>query len=180
MAKTGAPLLDIAVSPATARDELGIGAGADAPAAAEAGAGAGAAAGGEGGSATPAHLRGLATPAVRRIAREHGIAISDIPGSGKDGRVTKDDILRHVEGGGTEGGAAAAASAAAPRAAAASSASAAVAPAAAPSGAAPLPPLPLPSAKEGLIGADQRVPIRGLQRAMVRSMTAAWAVPHFG
>ena len=39
----------------------------------------------------------LATPAVRRVAREWGVSLNDIRGSGEDGRVLKEDILRHVE-----------------------------------------------------------------------------------
>ena len=39
----------------------------------------------------------LATPAVRRVAREWGVNLSDIQGSGESGRVLKEDILRHVE-----------------------------------------------------------------------------------
>jgi pyruvate dehydrogenase E2 component (dihydrolipoamide acetyltransferase) len=34
----------------------------------------------------------LATPAVRSYAREHGLDLAHVPGSGKDGRVTKADI----------------------------------------------------------------------------------------
>ena len=39
----------------------------------------------------------LATPAVRRVAREWGVSLSDIRGSGEGGRVLKEDILRYVE-----------------------------------------------------------------------------------
>jgi 2-oxoisovalerate dehydrogenase E2 component (dihydrolipoyl transacylase) len=38
----------------------------------------------------------LATPAVRRIAREHNIDIGNIKGTGKNGRITKEDILNYV------------------------------------------------------------------------------------
>ncbi|HET8848809.1 MAG TPA: 2-oxo acid dehydrogenase subunit E2 [Marinobacter sp.] len=38
-----------------------------------------------------------ASPAVRRLVREHGVNLSDIPGSGKDGRVLKADVLAYVE-----------------------------------------------------------------------------------
>ena len=38
------------------------------------------------------------SPLVRRIAREHSIDVSHVTGSGLGGRVTKDDILRHMEG----------------------------------------------------------------------------------
>lgn len=40
--------------------------------------------------------KSLATPAVRRIAMEHKINIHDVRGSGKKGRVMKEDILAHV------------------------------------------------------------------------------------
>ncbi len=43
-------------------------------------------------------LRQRSSPLVRRIAREHGIEISRIQGSGSGGRVTKKDILEVVEG----------------------------------------------------------------------------------
>jgi pyruvate dehydrogenase E2 component (dihydrolipoamide acetyltransferase) len=40
----------------------------------------------------------LATPAVRRTAREMGVDLKAVPGSGKDGRVTKDDVLAFASG----------------------------------------------------------------------------------
>lgn len=40
----------------------------------------------------------LATPAVRRLTREHNVNITDISGTGKDGRVLKEDVERHVSG----------------------------------------------------------------------------------
>ncbi|RPA95302.1 hypothetical protein L873DRAFT_1829859 [Choiromyces venosus 120613-1] len=41
--------------------------------------------------------RSLATPAVRRITREHDVDIMEIKGTGKDGRVLKEDVTRFVE-----------------------------------------------------------------------------------
>ena len=41
-------------------------------------------------------LEGL-SPAVRRLAAEHGLDVSRIPGSGRGGRVTKGDVLAHIE-----------------------------------------------------------------------------------
>jgi 2-oxoglutarate dehydrogenase E2 component (dihydrolipoamide succinyltransferase) len=42
-------------------------------------------------------LRTRSSPLVRRIARENGIDLREIRGSGRMGRVTKDDILQRVE-----------------------------------------------------------------------------------
>ncbi len=41
------------------------------------------------------------SPLVRRIAREHKIDLTQVPGTGAGGRVSKRDILAAVEGGGT-------------------------------------------------------------------------------
>jgi 2-oxoglutarate dehydrogenase E2 component (dihydrolipoamide succinyltransferase) len=38
------------------------------------------------------------SPVVRKIAAEHGVDIAQIPGTGIGGRVTKQDILGHLEG----------------------------------------------------------------------------------
>ncbi|RBP31900.1 2-oxoisovalerate dehydrogenase E2 component (dihydrolipoyl transacylase) [Marinobacter pelagius] len=38
-----------------------------------------------------------ASPAVRRLVREHNLDLADITGSGKDGRVLKADVLSHLE-----------------------------------------------------------------------------------
>lgn len=40
----------------------------------------------------------LATPAVRRIAKEQKVNLEHIKATGKGGRITKEDIIRHVEG----------------------------------------------------------------------------------
>lgn len=37
------------------------------------------------------------SPLVRKIAREHGVDLSRVPGSGSNGRVTKSDILAYIE-----------------------------------------------------------------------------------
>jgi 2-oxoisovalerate dehydrogenase E2 component (dihydrolipoyl transacylase) len=44
--------------------------------------------------ATLLHAR--SSPVVRRLAEEHGIDITQITGSGLDGRVTKRDVLEHI------------------------------------------------------------------------------------
>ncbi|WP_417598074.1 dihydrolipoyllysine-residue acetyltransferase [Oceanospirillum sp.] len=51
-------------------------------------------------SASPvAQGKALASPAVRRIAREHNVDISQVQGSGKDGRVLKADMQAYVDAG---------------------------------------------------------------------------------
>ncbi len=60
------------------------------------------AAGNGGGNGVPSVdelRRGKSSPLVRNIAREHGIDITRIPGSGISGRVTKGDILSFIETG---------------------------------------------------------------------------------
>ena len=45
----------------------------------------------------PAAAEGTQAPSVRRIAAESGVDPSTVPGSGKDGRVTKGDMLAAIE-----------------------------------------------------------------------------------
>jgi len=54
---------------------------------------------GDGGGVQTAEerLRTKSTPLVRKIAAEHSVDISRIPGSGYAGRVTKQDILSYIE-----------------------------------------------------------------------------------
>ncbi len=57
-------------------------------------------AGGNGGSETAEErLRRRSTPLVRKMAAEHNLDLSAIPGSGLAGRVTKNDILSYLETG---------------------------------------------------------------------------------
>lgn len=41
----------------------------------------------------------LLSPAAKKLAEEHGLNPGQISGSGKDGRVTKEDVLKAIEGG---------------------------------------------------------------------------------
>jgi 2-oxoisovalerate dehydrogenase E2 component (dihydrolipoyl transacylase) len=45
----------------------------------------------------PGKHASLATPAVRGLLKEHDLAIEDIIGTGKDGRVLKEDVFKHLE-----------------------------------------------------------------------------------
>ncbi|KAF2018946.1 hypothetical protein BU24DRAFT_489002 [Aaosphaeria arxii CBS 175.79] len=47
---------------------------------------------------TPGKHATLAVPAVRHLIKEFGLNVEDIEGTGKDGRVTKEDVHRHAEG----------------------------------------------------------------------------------
>jgi pyruvate dehydrogenase E2 component (dihydrolipoyllysine-residue acetyltransferase) len=49
-------------------------------------------------TSTESALLQRSSPLVRKIAREHNVDIAQIKGSGIGGRVTRDDILAHVEG----------------------------------------------------------------------------------
>jgi pyruvate dehydrogenase E2 component (dihydrolipoamide acetyltransferase) len=54
--------------------------------------------------APPAHQEeeeARSSPLVRKIAREHGISLSQISGTGLGGRITKQDIQSFIEGSGT-------------------------------------------------------------------------------
>src|SRR5438067_5773768 len=44
--------------------------------------------------------KSFVSPVVARIAAEHGVDVSSVPGTGRGGRVTKKDILSFVESGG--------------------------------------------------------------------------------
>ena len=39
----------------------------------------------------------MATPAVRQLARTYGIKLEDILGSGEDGRILNDDVMKYAE-----------------------------------------------------------------------------------
>ncbi|HEY7613203.1 MAG TPA: dihydrolipoamide acetyltransferase family protein, partial [Gemmatimonadales bacterium] len=45
-------------------------------------------------------LRRRSTPLVRKMAAEHGLDLSEIPGTGLAGRVTKNDVLGYIDSGG--------------------------------------------------------------------------------
>ena len=42
------------------------------------------------------------SPAVRRLLKEHSIAAGDIEGTGRDGRITAQDVTRHAADAGTQ------------------------------------------------------------------------------
>jgi pyruvate dehydrogenase E2 component (dihydrolipoamide acetyltransferase) len=86
--------------------------------------------------------KSFVSPVVARIAAEHGVDVSSVPGTGRGGRVTKKDILQFVES-----GAAAAPPAEAPVPAPAAAPEPAPAPAEAPPPAPAPEPAPAPAAE---------------------------------
>ncbi|WP_411501683.1 dihydrolipoamide acetyltransferase family protein [Brevibacillus centrosporus] len=115
----------------------------------------------------------LATPSVRKYAREKGVQLANVPGTGKLGRITREDVDRFAAGGVAP---AASAVAAAPAEAAA------VAPeaAAAPTGVAQASAAPTvhytPSAAGEL---EERVPLKGMRKAIAKAMVkSAYTAPH--
>jgi pyruvate dehydrogenase E2 component (dihydrolipoamide acetyltransferase) len=139
-----------------------------APAAAAPAGGAAAPAGGAaapaGGAAAPADAAGaaaapralpLAAPTTRRLARELGVALEDVAGTGPQGRIVREDVER-------------AANASAP-----ASSDAAKAPASAPSRAAAT--LAAPATRLRLAAAPgEVVPLRGVRRTIAHALTRAW------
>src|SRR5262245_5733395 len=45
-----------------------------------------------------ADASGRLSPVVSRLLAEHGLRAADIAGTGRDGRITRDDVLAHVAG----------------------------------------------------------------------------------
>jgi 2-oxoglutarate dehydrogenase E2 component (dihydrolipoamide succinyltransferase) len=59
---------------------------------------------GNGAETTEDRLRRRSTPLVRKMAAEHNLDLTAIPGSGVAGRVTKNDVVSHLEAGRRAGG----------------------------------------------------------------------------
>jgi 2-oxoglutarate dehydrogenase E2 component (dihydrolipoamide succinyltransferase) len=105
------------------------------------------------------------SPVVARIAAEHGVDPSAVPGTGAGGRVTKKDILAYIESGPPAAPApAAAAPAAAPAEAPAAPAAPAPAPVAAPPPAAPA------AAEPSLAPGEQLEPMTAMRRGVMEHM----------
>jgi 2-oxoisovalerate dehydrogenase E2 component (dihydrolipoyl transacylase) len=45
------------------------------------------------------NTKALSTPSVRHLAKLHNIDINQIRGTGRDSRVTKEDVLKFIENG---------------------------------------------------------------------------------
>jgi 2-oxoisovalerate dehydrogenase E2 component (dihydrolipoyl transacylase) len=112
------------------------------------------------------------TPAVRMLAREQDVDLSLIPGSGIGGRVTKKDVLDHVqrrdEAARAAGPAPLVALAPAPSAQSAAPAPAALTPA--PAAVSPAPVAALPSLSASAEEGDQLLPMTSVRRAIAEHM----------
>jgi pyruvate dehydrogenase E2 component (dihydrolipoamide acetyltransferase) len=114
------------------------------------------------------------SPLARKIAKEHGIDLAGITGTGTEGRIIRVDVEAAIEAGASgavaSGSVASGASASGSEARGAAQDAAAVqagaAAASAPSGAGP-------------VGEDERVPANRLRSVAAKRLTESQAVPHF-
>lgn len=115
--------------------------------------------GGQGATPAAPNKDVLATPSVRKFAREQGVDIAQVNGSGNNGKVTKEDVEAFKNGGGQTSAPAAQASAKTEeKAAAAPAASASVA--------------------DQRVEED-RVPFKGIRKAISNAMVkSAYTAPH--
>ena len=107
------------------------------------------------------------SPAVRRLVDEHALDSSRIPGTGRDGRITKADVLAHLEAS-AKPAATATASPPAPAESASVSAPAAPAPALVPAGAESVPGAPVPGRRD-----ERREPMSRLRRRIAERLVEA-------
>uniref|UniRef100_A0A673WGD8 Dihydrolipoamide acetyltransferase component of pyruvate dehydrogenase complex n=1 Tax=Salmo trutta TaxID=8032 RepID=A0A673WGD8_SALTR len=117
-----------------------------------------------------------ATPAVRRLAMENNIKLSEVVGTGRDGRILKEDILNFLA---KQTGAILPPTPfheIQPPPPAVSAPSSASMPKMKPSPSVPLPVISRPV----FTGKDSTEPLKGFHKAMVKTMTAALKIPHFG
>ncbi|KAF9360976.1 hypothetical protein BGX26_006742 [Mortierella sp. AD094] len=99
---------------------------------------------------TAEHILTFATPAVRRVAKENDVDITLIKGSGKGGRVMKEDVMAYLASGRQ--------STATPKAA----------------------PAAAPAKALVAVGEDKVLPLSMIQKAMFKQMTKSLSIPHFG
>lgn len=99
----------------------------------------------------------LATPSVRKFAREKGVTIASVKGTGRNGQVTKDDVLAFAAGGGQAAAPAPAEQADAPAQSAA------------------------PDQVATVSGerVEERVPLKGMRKAIANAMVkSVYTAPH--
>jgi 2-oxoglutarate dehydrogenase E2 component (dihydrolipoamide succinyltransferase) len=118
--------------------------------------------------------KSFVSPVVARIASEHGVDVSQVPGTGRGGRVTKKDILGFVESGGQAAAAPAPAAAAQPEPEAVAPAAPPEAPPAQPAPAAPAPaPAPAaapPTAEAEPAAGESEEPMTAMRKGIAEHM----------
>ncbi|GAB6031651.1 hypothetical protein CHUAL_009410 [Chamberlinius hualienensis] len=114
----------------------------------------------------------LTTPAVRRLASENKIQLSEVEGSGKDGRILKEDVIRYLE---TRKQAKDAKTTAPPAAQFVPEIKVPE-----PSTTSPKKVPQVASPVATIVAKDYTEPIKGFKKAMVKTMTASLKIPHFG
>ncbi|MGG1661270.1 dihydrolipoamide acetyltransferase family protein [Brevibacillus sp. NRS-1366] len=115
----------------------------------------------------------LATPSVRKYAREKGVQLASVPGTGKLGRITRDDVDRFVSGGAV---AAVATTVAETVTEAATPVAAEVQAATGVAQAAAAPTVHYTSQAGEL---EERVPLKGIRKAIAKAMVkSAYTAPH--
>jgi len=98
----------------------------------------------------------LATPSIRKFAREQGVDIAQVAGTGKNGRITREDVAGF-------GGAPAAAEAAT----------------AAPTAATEAAPAAAPAVTGGAYRPEERVPFKGIRKVIANAMSkSVYTAPH--
>eukprot|EP00262_Sarcandra_glabra_P000702 TRINITY_DN10827_c0_g1_i1.p1 TRINITY_DN10827_c0_g1~~TRINITY_DN10827_c0_g1_i1.p1 ORF type:complete len:508 (-),score=79.52 TRINITY_DN10827_c0_g1_i1:92-1615(-) len=102
----------------------------------------------------------LSTPSVRHLAKQYGITINDIHGTGEDGRVLKEDVEKYAANKHMCTESTTTISASSEESVLEANPS-------------------YPVAVDEQIYEDRAVPLRGFQRSMVKAMTMAAKVPHF-
>jgi len=121
----------------------------------------------------PTNGKAFVSPVVARIAGEHGVDPSQVPGTGTGGRVTKKDILAFIEAGGAAAQAAPAPAEAAATAAAAAAPPPPAAPAAPPAPPAAAPPAPAVAARAeppAEVPGETYEPISAMRRGIAEHM----------
>jgi 2-oxoglutarate dehydrogenase E2 component (dihydrolipoamide succinyltransferase) len=115
--------------------------------------------------------KSFVSPVVARIASEHGVDVSSVPGTGRGGRVTKKDILNFVESGAPAAPPQEEAPAAAPEPAPEPAPAPAAEPAPAPAAEAPPkpPPAPAPEPVAATAG-EQLEPMNAMRRGIAEHM----------
>ena len=113
----------------------------------------------------------MAAPAVRRLATEHGVNITEVIGTGKDGRVLKEDIMAYIAPRERDEAGSIKKPVKQPIPPEAKSVKSAPSPAPAIT---PAKIIPTISTE------DKIVPLKGITKAMNKAMTESLKIPHFG